>query len=310
MSDSFLILFLNSAFNERGYVAALSLFFLFMARMLPIIALAPFLGARTLPQAAKIAMGIALFVVFLPSLLLSVSSPLEFDLYLVTLLLKELFVGFLLGFLISMPFSIVQSAGIMIDHQRGGSSLMVNDPTIQNQSSPLGTMFNMVLIWLFYYIDGPFIFFEAILTSYEVIPADKFFAGGFFSKSSSFWQGQIALLNQVMIISIRLATPALIVILMTDFFLGIANRLAPQVQITFLGMPLKSLLALLIIFVGWRAMMTEFGRQANYWLNQVVNTLRMLKEGGAVGAPEISLEWGGVVHQNLLDSIFQLRILF
>lgn len=282
MSDSFLVLFLNSAFNKEGYVGALSLFFLFMGRMLPIIAIAPFLGARTLPQPAKIAMGIALFVVFLPGLLLSVSSPLEFDLHLVMLMLKELFVGFLLGFLISMPFSIVQNAGIMIDHQRGGSSLMVNDPTIQNQSSPLGTLFNMFLIWLFYYMDGPFLFFDAILTSYEVIPPDKFLASGFFSKSSTFWQGMIALLNQMMIISIRLATPALIVILMTDFFLGIANRLAPQVQITFLGMPLKSLLALAIIFVGWRAMTTEFGRQINFWINELMNTLKVLKEGGVV----------------------------
>jgi type III secretion protein T len=65
-------------------------------------------------------------------------------------------------------------------------------------------------------------------------------------------------------------------ILMTDFFLGIANRLAPQVQITFLGMPLKSLLALFIIFLGWKLINDEMVKQGYYWINEVMNMLRMV----------------------------------
>ena len=84
-----------------------------------------------------------------------------------------MFVGLVIGFIMSMPFVIVQNAGIIIDHQRGGASLMVNDPTVQNQSSPLGTLFNMVLIFIFYTLDGPFLFLNAIITSYDVIPPDR-----------------------------------------------------------------------------------------------------------------------------------------
>lgn len=225
--DSFIQLFINSALNkEGGFLSFLSLFFLFMARFLPILLQSPFFGARVMPQPAKIALGIGLFFIFLPQLMI-VTHKIDFNLRLVFLMFKELFVGSIMGFLISMPFIIVQSAGIIIDHQRGGASLMVNDPTIQNQSSPLGTMFNYVMIWIFFMIDGPFLFIEAILTSYEVIPPDQIVNPKFFDRSSAFWASQIALLNKVMVISIRLASPALIMILMTDFFLGIANRLAP-----------------------------------------------------------------------------------
>jgi type III secretion protein T len=144
MGQDYVSLFLNSAFAAGNPGAPLSLLFLFLARMLPIIALSPFFGARVLPHPVKVTFALFLFVIFLPQLLFVTKTPLAFDLSLLMMFLKELFVGFSMGYIISCPFIIVQNAGIMIDHQRGGASLMVNDPTIQNQSSPLGTLFNMV----------------------------------------------------------------------------------------------------------------------------------------------------------------------
>ena len=185
--------------------------------------------------------------------------------------------GFAMGFMISMPFTIVSNAGIIIDHQRGGASLMVNDPTIQNQSSPLGTLFNFCLIYIFFVIDGPFLFIEAIITSYDVIPPDQFFNPHFFLKGSGFWDMQIKVFNKVMIISVQLATPALLAILMTDVFLGIANRLAPQVQITFLGMPLKSLLALAVVCLGWKLFEEAMTKQCYEWLAVTKNMITLFK---------------------------------
>lgn len=277
MSETYITLFINSAIAQGEPTAALSVFFLFLGRFLPIVALSPFFGSRVLPQPVKIAFAMTMFVIFLPQLLAQITTPITFSPNLLMLMAKEVFVGFLMGFLISMPFIIVQNAGIIIDHQRGGASLMVNDPTVQNQSSPLGTLFNFALIWIFYMIDGPFLFIDAIITSYEVIPADQFINPHFFDKNSSFWETQVKLFNTMMVISIRLASPALIMILMTDFFLGVANRLAPQVQITFLGMPLKSLLALLVVCLGWKLLVGEMSKQSFYWLNQVILMLREVK---------------------------------
>jgi type III secretion protein T len=279
MGQDYVTLFINSAFYVQNPLAPLCLLFLFMGRMLPIIGLAPFFGAKVLPHPVKICFAICLYVIFLPQLITVTKTPLEFNLMLVFYFFKELFVGFAIGFMISMPFTIVQNAGIIVDHQRGGASLMVNDPTIQNQSSPLGTLFNFVLIYVFFSINGPFFLIDAIVTSYEIIPPDGFLSTGFFFKGSSFWSTQISLLNKVMIISIQLATPALLAILMTDVFLGIANRLAPQVQITFLGMPLKSLLALAVVCFGWKLFEEELAKQCYEWLNITRNMITLFKNG-------------------------------
>lgn len=276
LTDSYLYVFLNSAFDKENPLAVLTLFFLFLARMLPIISLSPFFGSRVMPHPVKVAFAVTLFVIFLPQLLVVTTTPLTFSLWAVTLFAKELFIGLILGFIISVPFQIVQNAGIIIDHQRGGASLMVNDPTVQNQSSPLGTLFNMVLIFIFFFLDGPFLFLNGIITSYEVVPPDVMINPEFFLRGSSFWNFLVQLFNQVMVISVQLASPGLLAILMTDVFLGIANRLAPQVQITFLGMPLKSLLALAVICIGWKLFSEELVVQAYKWLDAIRDTLRML----------------------------------
>jgi len=274
MSDSYIELFLNSAFAKGDYLALLTLFFLFLGRMLPIIMQSSFFGAKVLPGPVKIAFAMSLFIIFLPHLLLTTTSAVDFNLELIFLVFKEIFIGFTIGFMINIPFVIVQTSGMLIDHQRGGASLMVNDPTIQNQSSPLGTLFNMVMIVLFYSINGPFLFLDAILMSYDIVPIDQIINPGFFEQNQTFWQIQIHLFNKVLLMATQLATPALLAILMTDVFLGIANRLAPQVQITFLGMPLKSLLALVVITFGWQLMTAEMSKQGLYWLN---NTVEMIK---------------------------------
>lgn len=245
--------------------------------MLPIIAQAPFFGARVLPHPVKMAFAISLFAIFFPQLAFVTTNPLTFNFTFVLYFLKELFVGLLIGYMISIPFMIVQNAGIMIDHQRGGASLMVNDPTIQNQSSPLGTLFNFVLIFIFFMSDGPFLVLDVIAQSYNTLPPDKFINAQFFFLNSEFVTDVMKIMGKVMIVSTQLAAPALIMILMTDFFLGIANRLAPQVQITFLGMPLKSLLGLAVIFFGWQLFTQQMQTESLSWVQYLYRLVDLLK---------------------------------
>jgi type III secretion protein T len=274
MTGDYVSLYMNTAFAQDDLIPFLSLMFLFMGRILPIIALVPFFGGKVLPRPVKVSFAFSLFAIFLPQLITVTKTPMNFNLLLVIFLVKEIFIGLLLGFFLSIPFIIVQSAGIFIDHQRGGASLMVNDPTIQNQSSPLGTMFNLVLIYLFFMIDGPFIVLDIVSQSYQIIPPDKMLTNAFFGENSQVFAKLIGILGNVVILSTQLAAPALIMILMTDFFLGIANRLAPQVQITFLGMPLKSLLALTIVFFGWKLFNEEIINQGYKSLNAMFTLIK------------------------------------
>lgn len=266
----------------------LSLFFLSVTRLLPIIAQAPFLGARILPNPVKLMLAGCLWLMFLPTFATSITTPLSFNLNLLFLASKELMIGIFIGFIISVPFNLMQSVGFLIDHQRGAASLMVNDPAIQSQTSPLGLFFNYMLIFLFNAVNGPFYFFEVINDSFALIPPDHFFAPTFFTQQDVFWQTIMHLANAFMELTIQLAAPSLIIILMTDFFLGIANRLAPQVQIIFLGLGLKSSIPILVIALGWNLFVDEATKQSLIWLGETKKLVQIMGVSKGATEPQFS----------------------
>ena len=125
MFENYISLY-QAAIGEEDPSRFFGLFFLFLGRILPIIGLAPFFGAKVLPHPVKMALAISLFAIFLPQLLFLTTTPLGFNITLITYFLKELLVGVILGYFVTIPFIIVQNAGIMIDSWhffRSGSSL-------------------------------------------------------------------------------------------------------------------------------------------------------------------------------------------
>jgi type III secretion protein T len=265
-----------SAFAAYTPMSLLSLFFLGIFRMAPIVSLLPFLGQK-LPGGVKMGLTIALTVIMLPHILLTAKTAVNFNSLYIGYCLKELLVGFILSFLASIPFNIATSAGSLIDFIRGSSSLQVTDPFSQAQTSEIGNLYNYVLIILFYQLGGPFIFLNGVLESFSIIPADGFFNSSFFTLQQPFWHTIWNIVTQVTAVSIQLSAPALLAVLMTEVFLGIANRLAPMVQIVFLGMSLKSLFGLAILCAAWFFILKQMGDQTLLWMQEIQKLLYAFK---------------------------------
>ncbi len=273
-TDNYVSLLLSLPQLEPATV--LSLFFLTLARLLPIMALAPFFGAKNIPMTIRMMFSIALVAIFLPQNLMVAKQELPFNLTFVGYLTKELLIGAILGFLSAVPFFIAQMAGSLIDHQRGSSALQVTDPTTQSQTGPIGILYNYVLIAVFFSLNGPFIFLDGVATSYQLIPVDGLINPTLFTMETPFWKEMFALLSMIMNLAIQLSAPALIGILLTDMFLGIANRLAPQVQIVFLGMSLKSWVGIALMTAAWALIIKVMGKEAINWIktmNQMIDQI-------------------------------------
>lgn len=254
----------------------LSVFFLTMGRLLPILALAPFLGSQNVPMTIRVMFGVSLTAIFLPQNLMNVHQSIPFAMPFVGLLIKELLIGAVIGFLASVPFYIAQMSGSLIDFQRGASSLQVTDPTTKSQTGSIGILFNLVLIALFFSLGGPIYFFNGVATSYEIIPVDGLVNPDIFHLKNHFWTAMTKTLQKMFNLCIQLAAPSLIGILLMDMFLGIANRLAPQVQIVFLGIPLKSWVGLALLAAAWGLIIQVMGKEALAWfksLTQLIQTV-------------------------------------
>lgn len=273
-TDTYLSLLLSLPHLQP--VTVLSLFFLTLARLLPIVALAPFFGTKNVPMTIRMMFSVSLVAIFLPQNLMIAHGDLPFNLTYLGYLLKELLIGLGLGFLSSVPFLIAQMAGSLIDHQRGASSMQITDPTTQSQTGSIGMLYNFTLIAIFFSLNGPFIFLDGIATSYQLIPVDALINPTFFSLTVPFGK-QIASLHQTMMnICIQLSAPALIGILLTDMFLGIANRLAPQVQIVFLGISLKSWVGIALMTAAWTLTIRVMGKESIAWIKMVIHYIQQI----------------------------------
>lgn len=275
MSDTENYLSFFSKLTNYAPISTLALFFLGMMRIAPVVSMAPFFGSKT-PPIVKMGILIALTVIFIPHMALTSKTMIGFNVTFIILCVKELFIGFILALFVSIPFYMAQSAGVTIDFLRGSSSLQVTDPFSQTQASDLSILYNMVLIVIFYQIDGPFYFFNALFDTYTIIPADGWMPVEFFSFNHPFWQTVWGSINRVMAVGIQLSAPSLLAILMTEMFLGIANRLAPQVQIAFLGMSLKSFVGLAMLCAAWFFILQQMTNQTMIWINSMNKILHTL----------------------------------
>lgn len=260
----------------------LSVFFLTLARIVPIMVLTPFLGAKNIPGTIRILFSVTLVAIFLPQNMLMIQKNIFFTYTFIWLLMKELITGFVLGLLSMVPFLIAQMAGSLIDHQRGASSLQVTDPTTQSQTGAIGLLLNQVAIVLFFYLDGPFIFLNGVASSYQLIPVDGLISPSFFQLGIPFWQQVIQLMQFMTNLSVQIAAPALIGVLLTDMFLGIANRLAPQVQIVFLGIALKSWVGIALMTAAWGLMLQVVSKESITWMQLLQSLVQQTSYTGSI----------------------------
>ena len=252
-----------------SWIGVLTFFFLTLMRIVPIVALAPFLGAKTAPIVLRMGLAIVLSFFFLPLIISHSTHALGFTYAFLGYSLKELGIGLILAFFITVPFYMAQTSGIIIDYLRGASIMQSQDPSMQNQTSPIGILYNYILIVVFFYAKGPSLFLNALMTSYEIFPVDQWISPLFFNLNTPFWKMSVDLVNQVVSLAIQLAAPSLVAILMAEMFLGIANRLAPQVQIAFLGMSIKSFLGLALLWAAWFFILKQFDRHCYSWIDTI-----------------------------------------
>ncbi len=242
-----------------------NLFLLGLARVVPAIAIAPFLGGKSVSDPIKIGFGVAVTIIFLPYLIVTAKGPVIVDYMFILLLLKEALLGSLMGFLIAIPFYWSQSAGALIDHQRGSQSLQVQDPMTQSQTSPTGTFYSNMMLVIFFASGGVLFFFDALFSSYDLVPVNQFLNARFFEVNNPLWLTILDLVNIVVKVTLQLSAPAVLTMLLSDLFLGIANRMAPQVQITFLLYSLKSFTGIGMLWVAWFFVLKQLDVEMLSW---------------------------------------------
>ncbi|OGL44404.1 MAG: flagellar biosynthetic protein FliR [Candidatus Schekmanbacteria bacterium RBG_13_48_7] len=250
-------------FNE----SEIQFFFLIFCRTLGLILSAPIFSNSSLIPQLKI--GLALLVSYLLSHVIPINP--NFPLGTSSLLYciaTETFIGVLIGFTSHFILDGIQLGGQLIGFQVGFSVVNVIDPNTSAQSSLISIFHGIFSLFLFLSINGHHWFLSAIRDSFMLIPPGNLNIHGniilFLTEASS----------QLFVVSVKIAAPVVIVLLLSDVAMGAIARTVPQIQILIVAFPLKIGVGLIVMGLS----MTYFAGNMHTFFHQIhLNIYRLLK---------------------------------
>jgi type III secretion protein T len=258
-------------FEEIRRLLAAALFGL--PRLLTAMLLIPVLGRTMFPGLLRVGVAITLGLILIPMVVETMPRETFDPLKSFGIVIKEAFLGALIGYSVAALFWAVEAVGFFIDNQRGASIAATLNPLTGNDSSPLGILFNQAFVVFFMLSGGFLVFLGMLYESYRLWPVFEFIPR--FNEA-----GMNAIVNQfqyMLKLGLLLAAPAIIVMFLAELGLALVSRFAPQLQVFFLAMPIKSAIALLtlVVYVG---VMFDYTRDEILrmlpWLTQMDSVLR------------------------------------
>jgi flagellar biosynthetic protein FliR len=238
---------------------------LLMTRIVGMIWMAPFLGGKLVPSQVKIGIAIAVGVLIYPIVLqtggfnsilaptVGAEFPMAFRL--TTILAKEAFVGFLLGFIIATIWHAAEMIGKFVDTARGSAMGQAQVPQMKSQASQIGSLYYQLILVIFLTLDGHTYFINYFVRSYILIPIAK---SPRFDQAWDLFDLVIRITGDLFVAAITLSAPVLIAIFITDICMALFNKVAPQINILFLMMPFKAVLGIAFSMLALSIFVKQF----------------------------------------------------
>jgi len=162
---------------------------------------------------------------------------------------REVLIGFIIGFFAAIPFWVAENIGNVIDNQRGATMGEVYSPLSGAQVSTTGIFFTQVVSTIFFVSGAIFFLLAAIYKSYAIWPM----FGDFVNFAGNAPEQMLGAIDGVMRTTVIISAPVIILMFLATVGLGFVNRTAPQLNVFFLSMPVKSALgiAMLVIYLPY-----------------------------------------------------------
>jgi type III secretion protein T len=189
------------------------------------------------------------------------------------LVLKEGLIGLLIGFTFVIIFHAVQAAGFFIDNQRGSTMASSIDPLLGGQTSPVGMLLTQAFV-VYFFVTGGFLTMLGVLyASYEVMPVLSFLPR-LPPEGALFFMQQ---LDRLIRIAFVLAAPVFAAMFLAEMGVAFVSRFAPQLNVFFIAMPIKSGVAFLVLVLYAQTLLHHLGNATTPFgelFRQLENVLR------------------------------------
>lgn len=214
-------------------LAPLLTFLVVLARVGGVVTFAPFWSHKAATAKIRVVLAFILAIALTPAVMPRIPLPPSDIGALVPVLLAEVVIGMLIGFVGKLVFAGFELAAHLLASQMGFSLAGTIDPSTQAHTTAFGTIAQMFGLMILLAADGHHWFLAATVRSFTTT------APGTFAFSPELLDILIRLSADALVVGVTLAAPAIIVLLAVEFALEIFGRTAPQFQVFILGFPLK-----------------------------------------------------------------------
>ncbi len=234
-------------------------------RTAPILFMMPILNSRNLPTLLKIGLTVTVSLILLPVVKINPRAFPAETFHFALFLMAEIMIGFVLGLTIQFVLAGIQMGGEFVGFQMGLSMAEVLDPQSGMNASVLSQFHYLLGLMIFLAIDGHHWFFRALVQSFQLLqPGEIHLRAGLYDHL-------IRLGGQMFLIAVKMAAPAMAVLILTQIGLGILAKAVPQVNILMTSFPLTIALGLFFIALAldlilpyFRGLLEETGKGLVY----------------------------------------------
>ena len=226
--------------THMAWLATLALVILRSAGMFLV---APGFSAPAVPLKLRVAGGIVIGMAVVGRLAAPVAVPADW-IGLSVAAVAELAIGATIGLAARVLFAGIELGAFHIGQQMGVALAEAYDPLREESSDSVRRLFDMLALVVFLAVGGHRVLIASLLATFKGVPL------------MSFWPGQsglemvTALLGTSFVLALRVAAPVLLAILLATVAMGFLGRTLPQLNILTTGLPISTLLGMILLAAG------------------------------------------------------------
>lgn len=235
--------------------ADLEYFLLILTRITCFIYIAPFFGMNNTPRRVKIGLGfftsLLVFGAINPHETIEYTSIVGYAL----IVMREALTGLIIGFGANLCSSIISFSGHVMDMEIGLSMVTLMDPTTRESSSISGVFYQYVFMLLLIISGMHQYLLKALVDTFDLIPVSWTVFN-----LDSLMSSMVRFMSEYIIIGFRICLPVFAVMIMLNAILGILAKVSPQLNMFAVGIQIKILVGLVVLFltVGMMPIASDF----------------------------------------------------
>ncbi len=156
----------------------------------------------------------------------------------------QIVLGLIVGFVASLVFTGIQFAGELIDLQIGFAVANVLNPQTQQQVTIIGEFELAIATLIFLATDSHFFLLQGIAGSFSLVPLPLI------NLDPSVAGNVTLFVTQAFLIVFKIAAPISVALFLTNVALAFAARVAPQMNVFVIGLPLQIGVGLIMMAIS------------------------------------------------------------